>query len=234
MKLAIMQPYLFPYIGYFQLIKAVDKFVIYDDVNFIKQGWINRNAILVQDKSWMFSVPLVNQSSFSKIKEVNVNDRLYVSWQKKFLRTIEQSYRKAPFFKEVLNLVTTVFDIQENEISISELATRSLLATSAYLGINTPFVSSSSIYDNQALSGPERVIDICKKENASQYINPIGGQELYNSMEFGQSELEFIKSLPINYTQFNNEFVPWLSIIDVMMFNSPEDINVMLDQFELL
>jgi hypothetical protein len=124
MKLAIMQPYLFPYIGYFQLISAVDKFVVYDDVNFIKQGWINRNTILVQEKRHLFTVPLINQSSFSKINEVFVNNKLYNSWRIKTLRTLEQSYKKAPFFKEIYGLVATVLDIGLEEINIATLAER--------------------------------------------------------------------------------------------------------------
>jgi hypothetical protein len=236
MKLAIMQPYLFPYIGYFQLINVVDKFVIYDDVNFIKQGWINRNNILVQGKPLMFTVPLVNQSSFAKINEIEVNSKLYDSWRKKFLRTIEQSYKKAPYFKEVFDIVSTVVDVQGNENSISDLATKSLVATSNYLGLKTEFVFTSEVYGNQILSGPERVIDICKKENATNYINPIGGQELYSQEVFEQSglDLKFIKSLPLSYDQFNGDFVPWLSMIDILMFNSIEQTKLLLDKYELL
>jgi hypothetical protein len=236
MKLAIMQPYLFPYIGYFQLINVVDKFVIYDDVNFIKQGWINRNNILVQGKSLMFTVPLVNQSSFAKIKEIEVNSKLYDSWKKKFLRTIEQSYKKAPYFKEVFNIISNVVDVQGNENLISEVATKSLVATSNYLGLKTEFVFTSEVYGNQILSGPERVIDICKKENGTQYINPIGGQELYSQEVFEQSglDLKFIKSLPLSYDQFSGDFVPWLSMIDVLMFNSIDEIKLLLEKFELI
>jgi hypothetical protein len=236
MKLAIMQPYLFPYIGYFQLINAVDKFVIYDDVNFIKQGWINRNTILVQEKRYLFTVPLINQSSFSKINEIFVNNNLYNSWRAKTLRTLEQSYKKAPFFKEIYDLVVNVLDIDMEVIDIATLARKSLLETSKYLDINTEFVFTSSIYENQELSGKTRVIDICRKEKALQYINPIGGQELYDRESFRRNELElsFIKTLPLEYKQFKNEFAPWLSIIDVLMFNSIEETKLLLNKYELV
>lgn len=236
MKLAIMQPYLFPYIGYFQLINFVDKFVIYDDVNFIKQGWINRNNILVQGKPFMFTVPLVNQSSFAKIKEIEVNIKLYDSWKKKFLKTIEQSYKKAPYYKEVFDLISNVLDVQGNENSISELATKSLIATSNYLALKTEFVLTSEVYGNQILSGTNRVIDICKKENATHYINPIGGQELYKQDVFEQSglDLKFIKSLSFSYNQFSLDFVPWLSMIDILMFNSIDQTKLLLDKYVLI
>ena len=231
-----MQPYIFPYIGYFQLINAVDKFVVYDDVNFIKQGWINRNNILVQGKPYLFTLPLIKQSSFSKINEIFINNILYDSWKKKTLRTLEQSYKKAPFFKDVYDLVDNVLDVGDKEIDIATIATKSLVETSKYLEINTEFVFSSSIYDNDELSGKTRVINICKKENATSYINPIGGQELYDKVFFKENglDLSFIKTLPIEYNQFKNEFAPWLSIIDVLMFNSIEEIKLLLNKYEFV
>lgn len=236
MKLAIMQPYLFPYIGYFQLINTVDKFVIYDDVNFIKQGWINRNNILVQGKPYLFTLPLRNQSSFSKINEVFVNRAQYDSWRKKSIRTLEQSYKKAPFFKDIYDLVDNVLDVGDMETDIASIATKSLVEISKYLEINTEFVFSSSVYDNAELTGKARVINICKKENATYYINPIGGQELYDKDFFKESglELSFIKTMSIEYNQFKNGFVPWLSIIDVLMFNSIEETKLLLNKFELV
>lgn len=236
MKLAIMQPYLFPYIGYFQLINTVDKFVIYDDVNFIKQGWINRNNILVQGKPYLFTLPLRNQSSFSKINEVFVNRAQYDSWRKKSIRTLEQSYKKAPFFKDIYDLVDNVLDVGDMETDIASIATKSLVEISKYLEINTEFVFSSSVYDNAELTGKARVINICKKENATYYINPIGGQELYDKDFFKESglELSFIKTMSIEYSQFKNGFVPWLSIIDVLMFNSIEETKLLLNKFELV
>lgn len=234
MKLAIMQPYLFPYIGYFQLINAVDKFVIYDDVNFIKQGWINRNNILVQGKALLFTVPLENASSFAKINEVQLHQKLYQNWKVKFIRTIEQSYKKAPFFNQVFPLIKQI--LESNTQYISVLATESIVDVCQYLGITTTIVKTSCIYNNSSLSGKERVIDICRIEEAKQYINPIGGIELYDKDYFLEKGivLNFIKSKPVSYQQFNNDFAPWLSIIDILMFNSPSEILEMTDQYELV
>jgi len=234
MKLGIMQPYLFPYIGYFQLINSVDKFVIYDDVNFIKQGWINRNRILSPQGDLLFTVPLKKAGSFSKIKEIELNDKLYKDWKAKFFKTLEQTYRKAPYFYDSANVIDSI--LSEHNPSISDLAYVSLKNICDYLNIQKDFVQTSSIYNNQSLPGTERVIDICKQEKANHYINPIGGQTLYDKSYFNANglELSFINSLPIEYKQFKNEFIPWLSIIDVIMFNSIEDIQALLNQYKLI
>ncbi|MES2411555.1 MAG: WbqC family protein [Bacteroidota bacterium] len=234
MKLAIMQPYLFPYIGYYQLVNAVDKFVVYDDVNFIKQGWINRNAILVNGKPNLFTVPLENQSSFSKINETLINQKIYPLWKKKFLKTIEQNYNKAPFFQEVFPIIQSTFDIEAK--NIAALAAKSLKTISNYIGITTVFEDSSTVYQNQNLSSQNRVLDICKKENTSVYINPIGGLELYSVKDFSENNitLHFLKSGNVSYKQFNPEFVPNLSIIDVLMFNDVNTIKEFLTNYELI
>ncbi|AYN00500.1 WbqC family protein [Chryseobacterium sp. 3008163] len=233
MKAAIMQPYFMPYIGYFQLIKAVDKFIIYDDVNYIKQGWINRNSILVQNRSYMFSLPLKDASSFKKINEIELNEMLFPKWKIKFFKTIE-AYKKAPHYYIVRQLLEKIFHM--NEGRINDLIYQSLVEISEYLDMKTIIERSSIVYKNSELSGAERLIDICRCENADVYINPLGGQELYNKNYFSEHHIKlyFIKANPVEYKQFNNVFIPWLSIIDVMMFNSPEEINIMLDNFELL
>lgn len=234
MKLAIMQPYLFPYIGYFQMIKAVDKFVFYDDVNFIKQGWINRNRILLHGRDFMFTVPLEKANSFCLIKDTLINKKLYESWKFKFTQTISQNYKKAPYFDDTFSIITNV--LNQNTTSISELAIESIKQVSEYLELNTLFIKSSETYNNRSLERQERLIDICKCENTTHYINAVGGMELYNKDDFKKEgiRLDFIKTLPIEYKQFNNEFVPWLSIIDVLMFNSVAEVNEMLDKYELM
>ena len=234
MRLAIMQPYIFPYIGYYQLMYTADKFVVYDDVNFIKQGWINRNKILLNGKDFVFTVPLANASSFIHINETERNQNLYQGWKVKFLKTAEQAYAKAPNFTQVFELVSEVFNKPCK--TISDLCVASLLATNEYLGINTPVVTTSTGYDNNQLKAKERVIDICRQEHATEYVNPIGGMELYSKDVFAEVELQlyFIKSKAIHYRQFKNEFVPWLSIIDIMMFNPVSEITGFLNEFELI
>ncbi len=232
MKLAIMQPYIFPYIGYFQLIKAVDKFVIYDDVNFINRGWINRNRILVNGKDSLFTIPLKEASQNKLINEIEVN--WDDAWKSKWLKTLEQSYKKAPYFQQVRPTIEQTLE-QEKTI-FSEIIVENLKLINAYLGITTEIISSSSIYQNTELKAQTRIVDICLKEKANHYINPIGGIELYQKEVFEEQgmQLNFIKSKPVQYPQLKNDFVPWLSIIDVLMFNSVEQIQTFLDSYELV
>ncbi len=232
MTAAVMQPYLFPYIGYFQMINAVDVFVFYDDVNFIKGGWINRNKLLMNGSDKLFTVPLRDASSFKLIKEVEINAD--VPGYSKILTTIGQNYRKAPFFSEVFPMIENVLRLQN--VTIGDLAIASIQAVHEYLGITTILKRCSQDFAHtKGLERAERLIAICKQTGAEQYINAIGGQELYTKEYFASQgiDLRFIKSKPIEYKQFDNEFVPWLSIIDVLMFNSVEDIRKMLKYYTL-
>ena len=229
MKIGIMQPYIFPYIGYFQLINAVDIFVIYDDVNFIKQGWINRNRILLNGNAFMFNIILKGSSSFKKINEIEVNVNNH-----KLIKTIEHAYFIAPYFNKVYPVLTNILLDKEN--NLSKFLKNSLQEIINYLGLEVTIFISSEIEKNIMLKGEEKVIDICKHLKATNYINAIGGQELYSKEKFVENGLmlNFLKTKEIIYKQFSNEFIPWLSIIDIMMFNSPEAINNMLNQYELI
>lgn len=229
-----MQPYFMPYIGYFQLINAVDKFIFYDDVTFIKQGWINRNRILINNQASLFSIPLSNASSHVLIKDVLITEKAYEKWKKSFLNSILFSYKKAKNFETVFNLIHIVLDQQPK--TISELAIRSVIEVSRYLGINTEFEISSETYQNTHLSGQNRVLDICRNEKANTYINPIGGLELYSKNVFLQNgiDLFFIQSNKSLYKQFSSDFVPFLSIIDVIMFNDIEEVQEQLMNFDLV
>lgn len=229
MKIAIMQPYFFPYIGYFQLINCVDTFVFYDDVNYIKNGWIDRNKILVNQKEFLFKIPLSHSSSFKKINETLINSDLYESWVDRFLVTLEQSYKKAPFFYDIYPLILGV--LKSDNRNLSELAKLSIVKIANYLEIPTKFVSSSSIYANSSLERTERLLDICKIEGASNYYNSIGGVDLYNPDDFEKQNisLKFLSPYIFEYKQFKPVFTPYLSIIDVLMFNDIETIkNCML------
>lgn len=229
-----MQPYFFPYLGYFQLINSVDKFIIYDDVDFIKQGWINRNYIQNKGTKILFTVPLTNQSSNAKINETFIDSSQYARWSKKFSRTLQVSYSKAPFFEEIILIVKDI--IHEEPKFISELAFASLEGVSSYLGIGTKFSCASKLHDNSELSGQSRVIDICKKEMSTAYHNSLGGQELYSYEDFRKNKikLRFVKPKLENYNQGGNFFLPGLSMLDVLMFNSPIDINFFLNNYELI
>ena len=227
-----MQPYFMPYIGYFQLINAVDKFVLLDDVNYINRGWINRNNILVNGKSNLFVVPLQDASQNKHINEIEIVDES--KWKTKLLKTIELSYKKAPYFSSVYSIIDGI--INSSHSNISDFNYFALVSICNYVGIETEIVPSSSAYKNAHLKAQDKIIDICLAENASVYINPIGGTELYDKNAFigKKIELFFIKSGQVQYLQFVNEFVPWLSMIDVMMFNNVERIKGFLNLFQLI
>jgi hypothetical protein len=239
MVLGVMQPYIFPYIGYFQLINKADVFVFYDDVTFIKRGWINRNKILVNKKDSLFTVPLSKMSQNSLIINTKVSNDLYKKWSVNFFKTVKQSYSKGPYFNEVYTIIENTFLKNRNDtIYISDLCQASIIACCQYLGITTKFMKSSELlHSHKECNRTDRLINIAKDLNCTTYINSIGGKELYEKEYFKEMGigLSFLKPNSIEYLQNDsNEFVPWLSMLDVMMFNTKEQISVMLNDFKLL
>jgi hypothetical protein len=231
MKLAIMQPYFLPYLGYFQLMAAADRFVVYDDVRFIKRGWINRNRILVKGCGHLFTVPLCGASQNRNLNEIQLTAE--TAWKEKLLRTIELAYRRAPYFGEAFPLVRDVVNFAERNLAAYLL--NGLLAVRSHLAITSEVISTSAIYDNRQLKGPARILDICQREGATVYINARGGRDLYDPARFRREHvaLRFLEPWPIKYRQFASEFCPSLSIIDVLMFNSREETKTFLSHFEL-
>jgi hypothetical protein len=234
MKLAIMQPYLFPYIGYFQLVKAVDRFIVYDDVAFIKQGWINRNYIAAGDGVLLFSVPLANVSSHTLIRDTRIDRSSYARWRKKFLQTLMHSYGRAPFFETVYPSVERIF--AADPLLLKDLLLHGLRYVVEYLDLQTVLAESAEGYGNGHLKGVERVLDICRQEGASDYYNLTGGKHLYDRNTFARSSirLHFIEpNGSIQYMQGKRQaFIPRLSMLDVLMYNSPDAIRAYLDAYE--
>jgi len=232
--LGVMQPYVFPYLGYFQHIHAVDTFILYDDVAFIPRGWINRNAILLHGRRHRFTIPVVGSSQNAEIRDVMVADPTH--WRRKLLATIRHAYTRAPYFSMIYPLIEDVF-LLKGPLSISELACHSLIATTELLGIDTKIVASSVQYGNKGLGRTDRLIDFCHREGSTRYVNPIGGRHLYSVEDFSAKgiELRFLKMRSIRYRQFSGDsFVSDLSILDVLMFNGPAKTRELLDQYDLL
>lgn len=221
-----MQPYFLPYIGYIQLMAASDIFIIYDDVNYINRGWINRNQILVNGNAHKFAVPLVQASQNKKINEIS--RRVDPKWQQKLLRTLEMAYKKAPEFERIMPWVTNIISF-ENE-NLASYVTHSLHKIVEILALEVKLLSTSGRYDNQERKAGDRLIDICRQESATTYINPSGGQSLYTKQQFAQSgiNLQFLVPKLIPYPQGANKFVPWLSILDALMFLPTEEIKARL------
>ena len=228
MKLAIMQPYFLPYIGYFQLMRAADLFVYYDDVTFIKQSWINRNRILLDNREHLFTLELAGASSFRSINSIRIGNN-----RSRLMKTFVQAYRKAPYFRDFEPVLNSVFSSAETGLAdyIAETHTSVL----DYLGIEVRSVMSSSIDKDNSLKGQDKVIDICKRMGAGEYVNAPGGRALYSHHDFMDNgiKLSFLQPAEIRYSQFGNDFIPWLSIIDIIMFNSVTEVKKMLDNYTI-
>ena len=232
MKIGIMQPYFLPYIGYWQLMNAVDRYVVYDDVNFIKGGWINRNRILIHGAPAYLNLPMLGASPNLLIKEIRVNPDPRLAG--KSLRTIRDAYAKAPYFSEVYPLMERILTC--GETSLSQFILNSFRVLTPYLGIGTELLLSSELEKDCSLRAQEKVISICTLLGGTEYYNAIGGQELYSREDFERSglSLHFLKTRPVEYPQFGGEFQSNLSILDVMMFNSKEQIAQLLQQYDLV
>ena len=249
-----MQPYFMPYIGYFQAISAVDKYILYSNLNFIKEAWMNRNRLLLNDgRIYQFTVPLQHKSSNSLIRDIMVDNSK--PWARNLLTTISSNYKKAPFFEETYPLVESLLTSEHQSLTLLNSST--IKAIAHHLDISTVIEDDNSRflemedklsrldegYDelpDLRLTSPikkvARVIEMCRMEGADFFVNAIGGQALYSKEELQQYgiELHFIKTDEITYKQHRDHFEPNLSIIDVMMFNGKEGTKQLLKEYTLV
>ena len=231
--IAIMQPYFFPYVGYWQLIHVVDHFVIYDDVNYIKGGWINRNRLLINGKAAFFTAPLQLSSPYKRICDVTLLPSS--AWRgQASSKMVEITYRKAPCFTEIFPIIERLIRYEAD--NLADYLAHQLQTLAIFMGIKTRFVVTSRCYGNEHLSGQARVLDICKREEASTYINLQGGQTLYDAKIFRNADIDlrFIVMRPLPYRQKGIEFIPYLSIIDALMGTGSVDIRQHLSAFDLI
>ena len=233
MKTAVMQPYFFPYMGYFQLISAVDTFIIFDDVQYINKGWINRNRLLNDSDGLLFTVPLKKSSREAFINQRSISEE-WTRESQRLLKNIKRIYSSAPYFETVIELIAEI--VRYKEDNLARYVTYSLSLISQHLRIETSFINASDYSLDDNMKGGARIIELCKKTNTNHYINPIAGKELYARESFDRSEikLSFLSPLNIQYKQFEAPFVPDLSIIDVLMFNSLEDVSIFLSSYDLI
>lgn len=232
MKVGIMQPYFFPYIGYWQLINAVDKFIIYDNIQYTKNGWIRRNRILLNGEDKMISIPLKKDSDF-----LDINKRFLSDIDKgrgKIINQIKMAYSKSPEFENVFPIIERA--ISKEEKNLFDYIYSTIKVIIDYLEIKTEIIISSDINMDHSLKNKDRVVKICKKVEATEYLNPIAGIELYNKEEFKSQgiQIKFLKTEVTEYKQFDNTFIPNLSIIDILMFNSKDRVKEMLNKHVLI
>jgi hypothetical protein len=231
-KLAIMQPYFFPYIGYYQLAASSDYFVFYNDVNYIEGGWINRNNILSREGRTMFTVPLVKPSPNKAINEIHVQSD--AAWKDKFLKSLQHVYSKAPFFDAASGLVRTVIATQAETIDV--LAAESIRAVFSYLSLPLrSYQSSERAYDRSA-DKVTKIISLARTFDCNTLLFPSGSKSLYRDEDFtpyGYTSFAVIPQVQ-PYKQFSpSRFEANLSMIDVLMFNEPGQIRKMLGEIKL-
>jgi len=232
MKVAIMQPYFFPYIGYFQLITAADVFIVYDNIKYTKKGWISRNRMLQNGKDVMFSLSLKSDSDSLDVCE----RELAADFNRdKLLNQFKGAYRLAPYFAQTFPLVEQI--VRYEDANLFRFLHHSIIKICKHLGITTEIRISSDIIIDHELKSQDKVLALCEAVGATTYVNAIGGMELYSKETFlGKGiALKFIQSKPFKYRQFGDAFVPWLSIIDVLMFNSLDMIKACIStNYELI
>lgn len=232
MKIGIMQPYFFPYIGYWQLMNVVDTYVIFDDVNYINRGWVNRNRILFNGQPRYFNLPMCGASQNKMINQIAVDKE--ENLKKRNLNILKEAYHMAPFFNEVFPMIKEIMNSEAEDLA--SFIADSFRFLCFYLGIESRRILSSQIEKDLSLRGEEKIIHMCEKLGADHYINAIGGVELYHEEKFRTHsiKLSFLRTDDIIYKQFDNEFIKNLSIIDIMMFNPRERVQQMLNCCEIV
>jgi len=236
MKIGIMQPYFLPYLGYFSLIKHTERFILLDSVQFSKQGWIERNRILKPGSGWMYIlVPLIKHSQDTKIRDIRIKNAL--DWRNTIFRQLEHYKKRAPFYRDTIEVLKTAFNIETE--SIVQLNAHVLKTVCGYIGVglNLDILSEMHLSIGDVKASDEWALKICKAlGNVSEYWNPEGGLKFFDRSKYYIAGID-IKFLSINiqkYSQSRPEFEASLSIVDMMMFNKPEKINKMLDDYVLL
>lgn len=224
MRVALMQPYFFPYIGYFDLLASSDLFVFYDDAAYSRGGWVSRNRVAADGKEFNYirltvdRAPLGTPINGVRLKSPE-DDRNHL------LSLLHNVYRRAPYYNEVVAVIEKVFC--DGGGGLSQVAAASICSCAEYLGLGAPVLYSSAIEYDRAMGAQGKVISICKSINASHYVNLTGGRELYCESEFLRNDISLIFTEPADflYDTGKRPFVPNLSIIDVMMWVDPLEIK---------
>lgn len=246
MKLAIMQPYFFPFIGYFQAINAVDKYILYENLDYIKEGWMSRNRVLIKNKTPSYFSPILEgRSSNKKIYEIELNTNF--NWRRKLLNKVFFNYKGSSFFDESYNLIEECINIEGDILFMYN--SQIIYKIAEHLEINTEIqydnkhylpleqkLAEGIIQNTQYEKKLMRVFEICKQEKANVFVNAIGGRKLYDKKRFKEDgiDLFFVETEEIVYKQFSDDFHPNLSIIDVLMHNGREKTKELLKNYKLI
>ena len=228
-----MQPYFVPYLGYFQLLSAVDLFVIHDDVEYSKGGWVNRNRILLAGEPRFLTVALERQSDYARISDRRISTDYDC---KKSVRQLEAAYGRAPYWAEIRTELPSI--VCPPTRSLVEFNMAGLTRLRDMLGLTTPIALASEILPNADALGQRKVIDVCRTVGASEYLNAIGGMKLYSGDAFREADikLEFLRSRLSRYPQGDNQdFVPALSVLDTLAWTGPNGArDLVLSDYEII
>ena len=235
MKLAIMQPYFFPYVGYFDLINNVDKWIVYDTVQYIQHGWINRNRILHPNSGWQYITVPLNKKSFADsyrtaIKDIEISDN--TDWISKIIRQLDHYRKKSPYYHETIDLIEECLNSESQFISTLDVMTLDKVCGRLNIRFDHEYFSEMDIELDPQLPAQQKVIRICQELGVTEYVNLSGGKELYDGEEFDRNDIKLVfRSIPdFEYACKGYEYIPKLSIIDLLMWNEPKKIKDFLDQ----
>lgn len=232
MKVGIMQPYFLPYIGYYQMMAAVDKFVILDDVNYIRKGWINRNFIMIGGGQHWLTIPLSAASQNVEIRSLEIAPD--TGWKIKMKRSIERAYRRTPLTIETMEMVSRFLEAAEG--NLSDFLRMTLQEVCRVLKIETPIVSSSALGSRDGFKGQDKIIRLCTELQADTYVNLPGGRSFYQNEPFKSAGIElcFIdQTIPPGRLSSGLGDSPYISILDLLMRNSHESVRSALTEFTI-
>ncbi len=233
MKLGIMQPYFLPYLGYFSLIKHTDQWVVFDTVQYIRHGWIERNRILKPADGWQYiSIPLQKHHRNTLIKDIKIRDE---DWRARIFAQLNH-YKKAPYFYSTIKVLEDCFNISTNDITLLNVHVLKQICKYLNINFNYQIFSEMNLSIVFVKAPGDWALNISKACHADTYINPPGGMDIFDSQAFKNAgiKLEFLSTNLTPYSQYRKTFEPGLSIIDVMMFNSVDEINNMLNNYQLI
>ena len=222
-KVAILQSNYIPWKGYFDMIAAVDEFILFDDAQFTKNDWRNRNRIKNNNGLLWLSVP-VGSKIHRPVREVQIPDS---NWQEKHWKSIVSNYGRAPYFDEVSTVLQDVY-LSEKFVSLSALNRELMQAICDYLGIKTVLSNS---WDYELCSGKtERLVHLCQQAGANQYISGPAAKDYIDDNQFRDAGVELswfdYQGYP-EYPQLWGEFIHEVSIIDLLFNCGPDSANYM-------
>lgn len=229
LRLAAMQPYLFPYVGYFQLMHACDAFVLLDDVQYIRRAWINRNYIWQGRRSVRFTLPVAKAAQEARILDMRVDPTQYVKFRSKLLNALHHSYGKEKRFDEIYTLIASVFAPEAT--TLCSLASSSIFNVCDYLGLDKTVYRASELAPQRSGSRSVQILALCEALQGSEYLNPVAGTDLYQPDVLAGGGCRLLALAPHIPDELCDPIARRpLSIIDSLMRHDRQYLRAVLEQ----